>query len=54
MLRQHAAGYGPVEGGAHDQDQSFETIRLLYVALHEAKAQAFENGEDALDPRDCP
>lgn len=49
-LGEHTTGDRPVEGDAHDQDQSFETIGFLDMALHEAEAAAFEVGEHVLDP----
>ena len=32
----------PVEGDAHNQDEPVEPVRLLDMALHEAKASGFE------------
>jgi hypothetical protein len=49
-LGEHSTGDRPVEGDAHDQDQSFETIGFLDMALHEAESAAFEVGEHVLDP----
>ncbi len=49
LLSIGSAGDSPIQGDTHDQDQPFETIRLLDMALHQTKTARFKVGEHAFD-----